>query len=198
MHPSSQPHAVWPVFVSSQRKLCLSARFAWKTLAFLAISVAFSGSRLALAQSDQLSPSSTQGLAGSAPKEGVPAPSVPTSIWMAATAAPTGVSRYAFAQNGEDMYVISGILNGNVVTTVRRYNATTNAWTSLADTPIGGSEAPAGAFYGGKIYVAGGSLFRIYNIATNTWSVGPPRPGVCSSIGSAAGAFDGKVYVVGG
>ena len=94
---------------------------------------------------------------------------------------------------------------GTVVTTVRRYNATTNVWTSLANIPLG-SEAPAGAFFGGKIYVAdgvgGANLIRIYDIATNTWSAGPARPGVAfsgfGSYGAAAGAFNGNVYVAGG
>ena len=90
---------------------------------------------------------------------------------------------------------------GGLSTTVRRYNATTDLWTSLANIPLG-SEAPAGAFFGGKIYVAdgcgGANSIRIYDIGTNTWSDGPTRPGNNSSCGAAAGAFNGNVYVVGG
>ena len=82
---------------------------------------------------------------------------------------------------------------------MRRYNATTNVWTSLANIPVG-SEAPPGTFYNGKIYVVdggGANLMRIYNIFTNVWSVGSARPGP-SSGGAAAGAYNGNIYIVGG
>ncbi len=116
---------------------------------------------------------------------------------------PTAIARYAFAQVGQDSYVISGVFIGNgAVRDVRRYNAATNVWTSCADIPGLGSEGPVGAFFGGKIYVADGGaesmLLRIYDIATNTWSAGPVRPGPTSSYGAAAGAFNGNFYVVGG
>ncbi len=122
--------------------------------------------------------------------------------WTPAAPYPTPLARYAFAQVGEDLYVISGIGNSSaVLNSVRRYNATTNVWTSLADIPVG-SQGPAGAFFGGKIYVAdgfgGGNLLRIYDIATDSWAAGPARPGTIDSFGSAAGAFNGNVYVVGG
>ena len=72
---------------------------------------------------------------------------------------------------------------------------------TIANIPIG-SEAPVGAFFNGKIYVADGGndgpILRIYDIATNTWSAGPARPGPTSSYGGAAGAFNGNFYVVGG
>ena len=121
--------------------------------------------------------------------------------WTAATAYPTNIIEYGFAQVGQDMYVISGIANGARVDVMRRYNATTNVWTLRANIPVA-SEAPAAASFGGKIYVAdgfnGANQFRIYDIATNTWSVGPARPGVAESFGAGAGAFNGNVYVVGG
>ncbi len=122
--------------------------------------------------------------------------------WTSAAPYPTPLARYAFAQVGEDLYVISGIGNSSaVLNSVRRYNATTNVWTSLADIPVG-SQGPAGAFFGGKIYVAdgfgGGNLLRIYDIATDTWAAGPARPGGTDGFGAAAGAFNGNVYVVGG
>ena len=125
-----------------------------------------------------------------------------TYPWTPAAPYPTSVARYAFAQVGEDLYVISGIGNSSAVLNgVRRYNATTNVWTSLADIPVG-SQGPAGAFFGGKIYVAdgfgGGNLLRIYDVATDTWAAGPARPGGTDGFGAAAGAFNGNVYVVGG
>jgi hypothetical protein len=59
---------------------------------------------------------------------------------------------------------------------------------------------------GGKVYVAGGFIggtsvtnaFRIYDIATNTWSSGPNLP-TAVGVEAAAGAFvNGKFYVMGG
>ncbi len=198
MHPSSQPDPVSPRSITPQSKLCRSAPLVLKVLTFLALSVTASDSRLALAQSDQLTLSSIHAVAGPAPKE--EEPGVPTASWTAATPYSTTIARYAFVQVGEDLYVISGVSSTNaVVKTVRRYNATTNVWTSRADIPVG-SEAPAAAFFNGKIYVADGAstAFHIYHIATNTWSNGPPRPVATDSFGAAAGAFNGNVYFVGG
>ena len=113
---------------------------------------------------------------------------------------PANIARYAFAQVGEDLYVLGGVSDGTRVNTVNRYNAVTNTWTPLAPIPVT-SEAPAAAAMGGKIYLAEGDTgpsFQIYDIATNTWSAGPPRPGVTDGYGAAAGAFNGNVYVFGG
>ena len=128
----------------------------------------------------------------------VPLGSMPPN-WAAAAPYPTNIARYAFAQVGQDLYVISGFRN-LIVATVNRYNATSNAWTSLAPIPFG-SEAPAAAYFNGKIYVAdggGANLIRIYDIASNSWTNGPARPNFADSYGAAAGAFNGNVYVVGG
>ena len=87
--------------------------------------------------------------------------------------------------------------------TLRPRTSTTRRRTSgprLAPVPVT-SEAPAAALLNGKIYLAEGDTgdsFNIYDIATNTWSSGPPRPGYANNYGAAAGAFGGKVYVVGG
>jgi dockerin type I repeat protein/Kelch motif protein len=121
--------------------------------------------------------------------------------WTAGAVSPP-VARYAFAQAGEDLYVISGEGAAGPVTTVKRYNATTNVWTTLAPIPVG-SEAPAAAYSSSdnKIYVvdgSGGTSFRTYDIATNGWTASPPRPGFTDGYGVAVGAYQGKVFVVGG
>ena len=187
--------------VLRKTNLPFSARLALKALVRLALSVPFVASYVVLAQGEQLPPSSIQRAGSVSPREAPAAPSLPaTNPWTAATPFPTTIARYAFVQVGEDLYVISGVSSSQVVVkTVRRYNATTNVWTSRADIPVG-SEAPAGAFFGGKIYVADGAstAFHIYDVATNTWSNGPPRPVSADSFGAAAGAFNGNVYVVGG
>jgi hypothetical protein len=129
-----------------------------------------------------------------------PTPTCPPGPWTAAAPALNPVARYASVKVGEDLYVISGVTFGGVTNAVRRYNATTNVWTPAANIPVG-SQAPAAAFFGGRIYVAdglgGGNLLRIYDIVANTWSNGPARPGVVDSYGAAAVANGGKIYVIG-
>ena len=145
------------------------------------------------------SPSSALGLGGPAAPEGARGPLVPNS-WAAGLVYPTTITRYAYAQSGQDLYVLGGVSDGVRVATANRYNATTNIWASIAPVPVA-SEAPAAALLDGKIYLAEGDTgdsFNIYDIASNTWSAGPPRPGYANNYGAAAGAFGGKVYVVGG
>ena len=108
--------------------------------------------------------------------------------------------RYAFGESGENLYVFGGVADGTRVPDVNRYNATTDTWTPLAPIPVA-SEAPAGALLNGKYYLVEGDTgdsFNIYDVASDTWSSGPPRPGFSDNYGAAAGAFNGKVYVVGG
>lgn len=123
--------------------------------------------------------------------------------WTPATPYPTAVFGYAFAQDGENMYVIGGDDDNQTpyLTAVRRYNASTNVWTSLADIPTGSIESVA-TFYGGRIYVfttapQDAGRFYIYDVASNIWSQGPSRP-VTPCFGASVGAFNGKVYVAGG
>jgi hypothetical protein len=122
-----------------------------------------------------------------------------TGVWTAGPNVPGGAIRYAFAKNGEDLYITSGLDSTFAPSTATiRYNQVTSAWTPRANIPVA-SQAPAGTFLDGKIYVADGgtSVFQIYDVAGNTWSSGPPRP-EGASYGAAAGAFNGNVYVVGG
>src|SRR4051812_40799900 len=120
---------------------------------------------------------------------------------------PVATGRYAFAQNGADFYILSGQTDARTTDALLHYNATTNTWNSLADAPIA-SEAPAAAYFGGKIYLVDGHYLdngtpgppqlHIYDIASNTWSTGPTRPGAASNLGAAAGAYAGKIFIVGG
>ena len=110
------------------------------------------------------------------------------------------IVRYAYAQIGEDLYVLGGVSDGTRVPDVNKYSATTNSWTPLAPIPVA-SEAPAAAYLDGKIYLVEGDTgdsFQIYNVATNTWTTGTSRPGYGDNYGAAAGAYNGKVYIVGG
>ena len=134
---------------------------------------------------------------------GTPAPEAPAvPAWMTATACPTAIARYAFAQVGQDLYVISGATLAGPVTAVNRYNATTNAWTPRTPIPVG-SEAAAGTYssFNNKIYVAdgyGGSVLRVYDVATNSWTALSARPGFANSYGAAAGSYQDNIFIVGG
>ena len=132
---------------------------------FIAVALAtLSFCSLLLAQQDEMPANSIQrklrSMRGSERSTMIstPAPKAPAVPgWMAATACPTVIARYAFAQVGEDLYVISGATPAGPVTAVNRYNATTNAWTPRTPIPVG-SEAPAATYssFNNKIYVADG------------------------------------------
>jgi hypothetical protein len=114
---------------------------------------------------------------------------------------------YAADASGQ-AYAIGGVDNaGNNLTSVERYNATTNTWTSLAPMPASRSDAAA-AFDGvGSIYVVAGSataggttgtstLYK-YTIASNSWTALASLP---IAIRDAAAVFtpDGQLDVFGG
>jgi len=169
--------------------------FAAAVAAAISLLIAGAWERPIHAQTPDVPPSSVRSHPANAGQ--APAPRGP-STWSAGAVYPTTIVRYAFVQVGDDAYVISGVANGSVQTAVRRYNAGANSWTTLAPIPIG-SEAPAAAYYNGKIYVAGGAsvtALQIYDVASNTWGSGAAKS--TDSYGAAAGAFGGKVYVVGG
>ncbi|HUD42548.1 MAG TPA: S8 family serine peptidase [Dokdonella sp.] len=124
--------------------------------------------------------------------------------WLAATALPAGLARYGHAQCPGDpdrYYVVGGIENGDYSRAVRRYDAATDAWTTLAPLPsqAGGGEGIAVTCHDGYLYAAGGdgtNRFLIYDIAADAWSAGPALPrGVW---GAAIGAYDGRIHVAGG
>ena len=179
---------------SGERRSALRLGFGGLLLLVAALALTFPLGALA-----KSSPSSALGHGGTAAPAGVLGPLVPNS-WAAGLVYPTTITRYAYAQSGQDLYVLGGVSNSVRTAAANRYNATTNLWASIAPVPVA-SEAPAAALLDGKIYLAEGDTgdsFNIYDIATNTWSAGPPRPGYADNYGAAAGAFGGKVYVVGG
>src|SRR5438093_11050265 len=144
-------------------------------------------------------PGSVLGLSGPAAPAGAFSMVAPYA-WVPAAVYPRTITRYAFTQVGEDLYVLGGVSDGTRVPDVNKYNATTNTWTPLAPIPVA-SEAPTAAYLNGKMYLAEGDTgdsFQIYDVATNTWSTGIPRPGYSNNYGAAAGAYNGKVYIVGG
>jgi len=88
-----------------------------------------------------------------------------------------------------------------------RFDLVANTWTALASVPDL-NNAMSSAVYApnvNKLFVFGGervstatvvNITRIYDIGTNTWSVGAPMPGTRAFMGS--GYYNGKIYLVGG
>jgi N-acetylneuraminic acid mutarotase len=132
---------------------------------------------------------------------GPAAPSTITTTWTVGTPYPTTISRYGFAQTATHLYVFGGVSNGTRQNAVNRMDLTTGVWQSRAVMPFT-SEAPTCALMAatGIVYCTEGdtgSGFASYNIATDTWSPLANIPGG-DHYGSASGAFNGKVFVVGG
>jgi len=94
------------------------------------------------------------------------------------------------------------------------YGAVYHAWTSQSPLPdpdgsgpaSGNTEGACTAAINGKIYVAYGydssfgdtSFLRIYDVNTNTWSLGPAAPLPMRSEGYRGVALGGKLYCMGG
>ena len=93
-------------------------------------------------------------------------------------------------------------LTAFTVNAVNRMDLATGTWQSRAPMPFT-SEAPTCALMEatGIVYCAEGDTgngFAAYNIATDTWTSLAADPFVTDHYGSASGAFNGKVFVVGG
>ena len=78
-----------------------------------------------------------------------------------------------------------------------RYNPGTDRWMLLGSTPHNPEKAGGGVI-GGKFYLvttAGADVYLdIYDLATNTWSIGPRPPYICAA---AYTTLRGKLYLVG-
>jgi N-acetylneuraminic acid mutarotase len=131
-----------------------------------------------------------------------------TATWFGGSPLPIGTVRYSHARCDTDpnvFYIISGFdASFSYTDAAWRYDAEANTWTELASYPTA-SEGSTAVCYQGKIYVMGGfddsfnptdTLF-IYDIASDTWSDrGVPLPRTVW--GASAGAWDGKVFLIGG
>src|SRR4030095_4456716 len=129
------------------------------------------------------------------PSGGVPGP------WATGTTGPPLRYRAGGTTDGTFVYVFGGgNSTGGLLNDLWRWNPATGAWTQLANMPTA-KQNIQGAYFNGKIYVPGGFTTVhitenvIYDIATNTWSVGAPLP--VTHTGTNV-AFAGKVYDFGG
>ena len=122
--------------------------------------------------------------------------------WTAGTAYPTTIVRYGFVQTATHFYVFGGVDNGATTSAVNRMDLSTGNWEPRAAMPFSG-EAPTCALDAstGIAYCADGfatNAFAAYDTNTDTWTPLAPDPFVTDHYGAASGAFNGKVYVVGG
>jgi N-acetylneuraminic acid mutarotase len=131
-----------------------------------------------------------------------PTPSCTPGPWVFEPDYPFSASGAAVATDGTFAYVFGGYASGDVEhAEAYRYDPAANTWTALASMTTGPDFLCHGEYGGnGKIYVMGGvnnrALNRVYDIATNTWSLGALMPVPASYHGHVSA--DGKIYVIGG
>ena len=128
-----------------------------------------------------------------------------TNIWtpIANPPVPNPWEAAAATACGTDIHVLGGAgdLDGHWI-----YNTVTNTWAPGPAVPIGVLQHGAVSL-NNKIYVMGGRTspvnipainnVQIFDLGTNTWSVGAPMPNPRSEFGHTVGP-DGKIYVIGG
>ena len=122
--------------------------------------------------------------------------------WSTASPYPTPVYGAAVASNGTSIYAFGGnTIGGAQHAEAYRYDPAADTWTALAPMTTGPDylfHAESGG--NGKIYVMGGlgvgTMNRVYDIATNTWSAGAPVPIAVYDHGHAY--WNGKIYMLGG
>ena len=93
---------------------------------------------------------------------------------------------------------------------LQRYDPASDTWTTLSPLPVPVDSEHVVAVHDGKIYVAGGrtvtvpigfgavAVLQIYDIASDTWSMGAPLPTPLGLADSAAIAQGSRIYVFGG
>ena len=139
------------------------------------------------------------------------------TTWTTVAPVPAALEYPTVVSSGTAAYIMGGAnTTGASVNTLYRYNPATNDYTTLAPSAAGTSTwNAAGAYLNGKIYKIGGyhseagattglATVEIYDIATNTWSLGAPYPQAAGWISAfvqgnflyAAGGLDTAVGAV--
>ncbi|HJR31255.1 MAG TPA: kelch repeat-containing protein, partial [Pseudomonas sp.] len=102
--------------------------------------------------------------------------------WATSTPGPPARYRAGGCTDGTNVYVYGGgNSSGGFYNDLWRWSPATQTWTQLANMPTA-KQNIQGAYWNGKIYVPGGfngahiTENAIYDIATNTWSLGAPLP----------------------
>ena len=128
--------------------------------------------------------------------------------WTIVAPYPLIVESAAVTSNGTFGYSAGGFA-GSPTNAVYRYDPVANTWTALANVTTGFYDAAiAYAANTNKIYVFGGldpsfnvlTTTQIYDVATNSWTMGAPMPDPTGRYFSSAvyDSVNGKIYVFGG
>jgi hypothetical protein len=126
------------------------------------------------------------------------------SSWSSIAPTPQTLEFPSAVSDGTFIYLLSGVDGVNFIeqTTLYRYNPGTNTYTQLASCSTGTWNQTA-VYSAGKIYKFCGStatgstnVLEIYDIGTNTWSLGAPYPAALSFVSSFASG--GLIYGAGG
>ena len=133
------------------------------------------------------------------------------SSWTLAANYPLVIESPAVTSNGTFGYSAGGFdaVGGVPTNAFYRYDPGANTWTPLANVTTGFYDGGiAYAANTNKIYVFGGldpnffvlATTQIYDIASNTWSMGAPMPDAAGRYFPAAVYYpsNGKIYVMGG
>lgn len=145
-----------------------------------------------------------------------------SNVWTSLPPEPFPLNHTAYGTDGTNFYLFGGRAVGNQPNngsnTVQIYFPASNTWVTSADpgstlAPLPQARAAMGraCYYDGNFYVMGGETTAtgtgatanhvynrvdIYNVASNTWSLGTPMPTAEHSI---CGALRGnRIYVAGG
>jgi hypothetical protein len=132
-----------------------------------------------------------------------------TISWTRGLGLPSARGGLALA-NGSDgrVYVMGGQTLSKVINATV-YSSTGGApWLQRASLPGRRTDLAAVGTPDGRIFAIGGAVYasgaysptvtvQIYNIASNTWTSGPPLPAPRSELAAALGA-DGRIYAFGG
>jgi hypothetical protein len=132
-------------------------------------------------------------------------------LWQPVADMPVDLYGAAGASDGAFSYHAGGYSfnQGNTLDVFNRYDPVADTWTPLTPMPTAAIYASA-VYYppGNKIYVFGGAVAfdpgpsydvtRIYDIASNTWSIGANMPGGRNFMASGYDSVSGKIYLVSG
>lgn len=102
------------------------------------------------------------------------------SRWNSETSMPVSLSRHATAVAGSSIYVIGGQTSQlgtvNITSELRRYDTTTDQWSTLQSMPGSGYSNTSAAYVDGRIYLPSGYVggaydmtHWAYDIQTNAW-----------------------------
>lgn len=126
-----------------------------------------------------------------------------SSRWQSKAQLPTPRGRFAQAQMGDNIFVISGTENQGWSSAVELYDVTQNSWKRRHDKPTPVANIGA-VIIDGLIYVPGGldasdrvrDILEVYDPETDTWHTSTPLPTPLCAY--AIAPFEDRFYLFGG